>query len=76
MRMKQQLSQLTKENQFLKEYVKKMEKMAKKECQCEEKDEKVRENMFQIKRELALAKVKLGQNYFTETKRERIKERF
>ena len=34
MRMKQQLSQLSKENQFLKEYVKKMEKMAKKECQC------------------------------------------
>ena len=58
--MKQQLSQLGKENQFLKDYVKKIEKMAKKECQCELKDEKVRDNLFQIKRELALAKVKLG----------------
>lgn len=27
--------------------------------------------MFQIKRELALAKVKLGQNYFQEVKKER-----
>ena len=75
LRMKQQLSQLEKENLFLKEYVKKMQKIAKKQCECESKDEKVRENMFQIKRELALAKVKLGQNYFSQTKRDRLKDK-
>jgi len=36
--MKQQITQLTKENQFLKEYVKKIEKLAKKECDCEMKE--------------------------------------
>ena len=71
--MKQQLSQIAKENQFLKDYVKKLEKRAKQECQCQSKDEEVRENLFQIKRELALAKVKLGQNYFQETQRQRVK---
>jgi hypothetical protein len=69
LKMKQQLSQLGQENQFLKEYVRKIEKMAKRECQCEEKDDKVREDLFQIKRELALAKVKLGQQYFRQQRR-------
>lgn len=34
--------------------------MAKKECECEQRDDKVKENLFEIKRELALAKVRLG----------------
>lgn len=46
-----------------------MEKIAKKDCECESKDEKTREQMYQIKRELALAKVKLGENYFRDTKK-------
>jgi hypothetical protein len=33
---------LGKENEFLKTYVKKLEKTAKRECECEAKDEKVK----------------------------------
>lgn len=64
--MKQQLQHFSKENEFLKSHIKKLEKMAKKDCKCDMKEEKVNENLFQIKRELALAKVKLGQSFIKE----------
>ncbi|CAM5999420.1 unnamed protein product [Sphagnum balticum] len=42
--------------------------MAKRSCNCEVKDEKIKENLYEIKRELALAKVNMSKSYIREAR--------